>query len=331
MNRDPSNKQLDDQGGGNHSPQASPVYVVPPQNAIHSAEANEVSLLELWDIIWQRRTFIALLTLAFLVSSVGYVLLATPWYKADVLLAPADEKSTQGIAGELGGLASLAGLAGISVGGGGNVEPIAVLRSRDFARAFIREYDLLPVFFADEWDADAGAWKSKDPFDWPDMRDAIEYFDENIRRVSEDPQTSLVTFSIEWTDPEVAAEWANVLVTRLNLYMRQRALAEAETNVRYLQEEMAATNVVSLRQSISSLLEVEMQKLMLAKGSEEFAFRIIDTAQIPKDSERPRHLVIISIAVIMGAMISVFVVLVSHVIANARIREQSGAEATDLS
>jgi hypothetical protein len=52
----------------------------------------------------------------------------------------------------------------------------------------------------------------------------------------------MVTLAIEWTQPEVAAEWANALVQRLNRRLRERALREAETNVAYLQAEMARTN-----------------------------------------------------------------------------------------
>src|SRR5690606_2767647 len=110
----------------------------------------------------------------------------------------------------------------------------------------------------------------------------IRYFDDNVRSISEDDETGLVTLTVEWIDPEIAAEWANILVERLNERMRRRALLEAESNVGYLQEELAKTGVVTLQQSISRLLESELQKLMLARGNEEFAFRVIDRAQVPK-------------------------------------------------
>jgi hypothetical protein len=77
--------------------------------------------------------------------------MAREWYRAEVLLAPADEKDSASLGGQLGGLAALAG---VRVGSGGeSAEAIAVLRSREFAREFIEDFDLLTVFFADEWDA----------------------------------------------------------------------------------------------------------------------------------------------------------------------------------
>ncbi len=245
--------------------------------------------------------FLAVVGLSTLLG-LAYALLATERFRAEVLLAPAEEKSLPAIAGQLGSLASFAG---ISVGGGESVEPIAVLRSRDFARSFIEDLDLLPVLLRDEWDAVAGTWKDSDPEKWPDVRDAVKYFDENVRTVSEDRKSGLVTLSVEWTDPIIAAEWAALLVRRLNERMRGQALAEAERNVRYLREEMAATSVVSLQQSIGRLLETELQKLMLAKGNEEFAFRVIDPASPPKRRSHPKRALTVVAAFLMGAFLSV--------------------------
>jgi len=245
---------------------------------------------------------------------VAYALIATEWYSADVLLLPAEERSTQGLGGLAGQLGGLASLAGVSVGGGSNIEPLAVLRSRDFTRAFIEDKNLLTVLFSGDWDEEAQRWKFEDPEDWPDLRDAVKYFQEEVRSVDEDISPGLVTLTIEWTDRDTAAEWANLLVKRLNERMRQKALQDAETNVAYLQEELANTSVVTLQQSIGSLLETELQKLMLARGNEEFAFRVIDRAEAPKERSKPNRILLVAFAVIVGGMISMFIVLIRHVI-----------------
>jgi len=273
--------------------------------------ADEISLRELWGILWRGKWIIIAVTAAFAVASVVYALAQTEWYRAEVLLAPADERSAQGLGGQLGGLAALAG---VSVGGGGSIEPIAVLRSREFARAFIADFDLVPVFFHKEWDAENNAWLGDDPEEHPEIRDAIKYFHENVLKVGEDRDTGLVTLAIEWTDPEVAAEWARELVVRLNEGLRARALNEAETNVSFLQTELGQTSVVTLQQSIGRLLESELQKLMLARGNEEFAFRVIDAASPPKERVRPKRALIAVVGTMLGGMLAVFIVLMSHAI-----------------
>ena len=285
------------------------VYVVPEQ-AFGGQADDEISLRELWNLLWRGKWLIVAITVLFAIAAVTYALMAREWYLAEVLLAPADEKTGPSLGGQLGGLAALAG---VNVGAGGDsAEAIAVLTSRDFAREFIEDFDLMPVFFADDWDAQQERWRGTDPKRTPDIRDGVKYFHNNILRVSEDLQTGMVTLSIEWTQPERAAEWANALVQRLNVRLRERALREAETNVVYLQAEMARTNMVTLQESVGRLLENELQKLMLARGNEDFAFRIVDAASPPKDRVRPKRALIAVIGTLLGGALGLFGVLIAH-------------------
>ena len=295
------------------------VYVMP--EGMYPGDDRQISLRELWDILWRGKWLIVAMTVVFAALAVVYALLATEWYRADVLLAPSEERSTPALGGQLGGLAALAG---VTVGGGDSAQALAALRSREFAREFIEEYSLLPVLFADEWDEQAQRWRASDPEDWPDIRDAVRFFHRAVLKVSEDRQTNLVTLGIEWKDPEVAAEWANVLVQRLNQRLRERALREAEANVAYLQQELAQTTVVTLQQSIGRLLESELQKLMLARGNEEFAFRIMDPAQAPKERLRPKRSLIAVVGTMLGGMFGVFLVFLLHAV---RGNEPSGQAA----
>jgi uncharacterized protein involved in exopolysaccharide biosynthesis len=110
------------------------------------AAEDEISLIDLWNILWAGKWLGIAITLLFAVATAIYSLQMTEWYRAEVLLAPAEERSAQagGAAAALGGLWGLAGLAGIRVGGGGSVEPMAVLQSRTFIRSFIEDLDLMP-------------------------------------------------------------------------------------------------------------------------------------------------------------------------------------------
>lgn len=285
------------------------VYVSPAP--VFSGVSNDkISLRQVWRIIWRgKRTVIAATTI-FALGSLAYALLATEIYRAEVLLAPAAEQSP-GIGGQLGGLAALAGV-NVSVGEGDDVVALAVLQSRQFARQFIEQLDLLPIFFEDEWDAENERWREDDPTEAPDVRDGVKFFHEEIFEVSAELRTGLVTLTIEWTDPDIAAEWASILVLRLNDRLRERALQEAQTNVDYLQSEMAKATLVTLQESIGRLLEAELPKLMLAKGNEEFAFKIVDPAFPPRDRERPKRALTAIIGTILGGLLGIFIVLVGH-------------------
>ena len=274
-------------------------------NSLPQAYDDEIDLWELWDTVWSGRWLIIAITALFAVGGVTYALLAQEWWRAEVVLAPADKKAIPGALSQLGGLASLAG---VNIGAGGDQEPLAVLRSKGFAREFIAEQNLMPVLFKDFKSPDGKA---------PDIRDAVRAL-EGIRSVSDDKKTGLVTLGIRWKDPETAANWANLMVQRLNSRLRAQALAESQRNVDFLQKEMAATSVVSLQQSMGRVLEGEMQKLMLARGNEQFAFKVIDPATPPKQRDAPKRASIAILSTLIGGFLGLLAVFLRKAIRERR-------------
>lgn len=264
---------------------------------------DEIDLSELWQTIWSGRWLIVMITALFTLAGVAYALLAQEWYKAEVVLAPANQQSGGALAGLGIGLGGLASLAGMSLPSSSEQQPVAVLKSKGFARDFIEDLSLMPTLLEDVANSEA-----------LDMRDAVRVFDTRVRGVTEDTKTGLVRLSIRWKDADTAALWANTLARRLNDRLRQQAAEEAERNVTYLKKEMAATSIVSLQQSMGSILEGEMQKLMLARGNEEFAFKVIDQAVAPKQRDAPKRVLVILVALFAGGFLSVVTLVVRRAI-----------------
>jgi uncharacterized protein involved in exopolysaccharide biosynthesis len=264
---------------------------------------DEIDLWQLWDTIWSGRWLIIAITSLFTVGGVTYALISQEIYKAEIVLALADKKS--GMSGALSQLSGLASLAGVSVGGGEGSQPLAVLGSKDFAREFITDMNLMPVLFE-------GGDRVKQP---PDMREAVAMF-ERVRVIEDDKKNGLVTISVRWRNADTAAIWANELARRVNARLRAEALQEAERNVAYLQKEMAATSVVSLQQSMGRVLEGEMQKLMLARGNEQFAFKVIDPATPPKVRESPKRAQVSILAALVGCFLGVLLVFLRQALRN---------------
>lgn len=281
------------------------VYVMPSDCLVVPAR-DELGVRDALRRLWQNKWIVAAITALFSSAGVAYALLATEWFRAEVVLAPAESKAVPDFLGSLGGLASLAG---VSIGGGGSDEPVAVLKSREFTRQFIEDQQLLTVLYGEDWDAAAKRWKQRDPEDWPDVRDAIDRFDKRVRTVSVDKKTGMVTLAIRWKDPVLAANWANMLVERLNARMRERALQDSARNVEYLRTEIANNTIVTLQQSIARVLEAEMQRLMLARGNTEFAFRVIDPARPPKKRSEPKRAQVAIISCLLGFAFSIAGVL----------------------
>jgi uncharacterized protein involved in exopolysaccharide biosynthesis len=292
------------------------VLLVSPEAGVGAGDS--VNLLQMWNTVWKDRWLIIAITATCAIISIVYALLATQWWRAEVVLVQAHQR--QGLSGQLGSLAGLASLAGLNISErGDSAEALAVLRSREFTQSFIEEQKLLPVLFADKWDAKAGRWKSSDPEQQPDVRDAIKLFENRVRSITENKKTGVITLGIEWKDKVEAARWANLFAQRANDRMRNRAQIEAERNVKFLREEATATTVVTLQQSISRLLEHELETLMLARGSEEFAFRVVDRATVPKWRSSPKRTLTVVLATMAGGLLSLVVVYLRHVLRRQRV------------
>lgn len=266
----------------------------------------DVPFARLWADVRAMPWLVVGVILGFFAAGCAYAIYATPWYRAEVLLAPEKDDSRSRLVGQFGGLASLAGL---DLGRGEDAEPLAVLRSRGFAREFIADEGLAQVLLHDQWDATQKVWKGPRE-KWPDERDAVKVFIEDVRQVVEDKKTGLVTVAVVWTDPVVAARWASMLVERLNARMRMRAIEESEKNVKFLRAEILANDLVPLQQATARLLEIELQKLMLARAKEQFAFKVVDAAQVPKKAVRPQKPIVLGLSLLGGMIVSLVIVVV---------------------
>lgn len=279
-------------------------------------------LVGFWWMLWEERRLFFLIEAIFIAGALAYAFTATQWFRSESLLIPATPKSAQGLASQLGGaLSGIAGLAGLSLLGSGNTaEPIAVLRSRDLLREFIQQNNLLPVIFASRWDAATGQWKDSRPAKQPDVRDGVKYFRDNVLTVLDDKKTGMVTLSVEWTDAGQATAWANQLIDRVNERMRDRAIAESETNIAYLRAQIASINETALQQAVSRLLETELQKAMLARGNKDFAFRVVDPPETPRRRSRPNRSLAVALGFLAGGIFGVAIIMVRRAFRNSRVR-----------
>jgi uncharacterized protein involved in exopolysaccharide biosynthesis len=262
-------------------------------------------------LLWSRGLLICGVALIFGALGTTYSLLVTPIFRAQVTLLPVANRPGQGLMGQLGTLSGLTGLAGINLDDADKAEALAVLNSRDFARKFIEERNLLTVILDDKWDPVTRNWKNQSA-NQPDIRDAVERFGKKILRVGEDRKNGLVILTIDWKDPVLATQWANIYAQRINGQMREYAITNAERSIDYLRRELSSTSEVALKQSISQLLESQMQKMMVARGNSEYAFRVVDQASVPKRHIFPRRtLIVIGCTLIGGFLACAWVMLVT--------------------
>ncbi len=276
-----------------------------------SSDNDEIDLIELINILvreWKTIFGIMLLCTAI---ALAYALYSKEIFKAETLIAPAQEEKTKS-SSALNGFGGLAAMAGISIPSDSNIEQvIATLQSRKFLGAFVRKNNLLPTLFQSLWDAKNKKWLVETDEDEPTEQKAVAAF-KSILAVVEDKKTGLITVSIEWGNPSTAAEWANLLVDQLNEQLREEAIADSQKRVGYLEEELAKTTLQDMRAVLYNLLEAEKQKAMLANVNEDFALEVIDPAVAPETHEKPKRKLIVAIGGVCGVFLGMFAVFFSN-------------------
>lgn len=259
---------------------------------MHSAETHDsdtvVGLTELARILASLRWYILGGAALGMAVAISISLLLTPVYRAEVVAMPVadtqDGSSLSRLAGQFGGLAALAGITMPT--GTNRDEAIAVLKSRQFALQMIDDLRLMPVLFADRWDPETGQWRTGLLDGAPTSDDAWRLWDRTIRDVLDDRDRGLIVARIEWRDRELAANWANELITRLNEALRNRRLNELNQSIQFLEGELERAQIVELRAAIAQVMQSQVSERMLASVRAEFALKVIDPA-LPMDPDRP--------------------------------------------
>jgi uncharacterized protein involved in exopolysaccharide biosynthesis len=283
-----------------------------------SSSSEILDVRDLVALLWRRRRVIIVSTALSTVALAAYAFLATPIYRGTVVLMPASPdrgslaNSLGATLGPIGGLVGLAGI-GLSSGSSNLEEALAVLQSRRFTEEFIKAKALMPILYAGRWDGRLGNWKVF-PRKEPTFARASRLFEEDIRTVSRNNKTGLITLQIDWKDRVNAATWANDMVQRLNAEMRARAIAKADASLGYLRNELAGTTDFGTREAINRLIENEIKQRMLANVTEEYALRVVDRAMVldANDPVRPRKGLLIAAGVILGFLIGVAWILISR-------------------
>jgi len=275
-----------------------------------------VSLKEVVRLLQRRKWLVGLVILAFGGLAALAAWLTPKTYRATIVVAVATNTPGSGQMGGVGAAVSqfsgLASLAGLALGGDSHrAESVAVLQSEALTEDYIRDNNLLPVLYAKLWDASAKRWKPTDPEEMPTVWKAAQRFKRSIANVSTETKTGLVNLTVTWYDAKLAAKWANDLVAKTNDRLRSKAIVESERNVSFLNIEAAKTDVVGVKTAIYSVLQNEISKEMLARGSDEYALKVVDAAVAPEVPYSPQPVMWVAIGLFGGMLICMTCAFVS--------------------
>jgi len=274
-------------------------------------QSTHTNIARLLLLVWQRK-FMFLTTMIFSMALVlAWAFLATPIYRVSTSLLPRQSHHGGGLMQSvLGSFSGPAQFLGFNAGLPANAqEAIALLKSRVIFNELAVKENLLPDLFAGKWNAAANRWKRGHRI--PTMQDAWRFFNRKIRVVSRNKETGIVTLQISWRNRFQAAAWANDLVKLVNEAMRKRALSVARASLASLRVQYDAASSIELRNAIAHLMEVQISKRVMAKAQPDYAFTVVDPAEVP-DADKfasPRRKLILLFTLPFGIIIGVICVL----------------------
>lgn len=293
-----------------------------PENAAILAAGgdDDINLLELARILWSERRTIVVTTVVVAAITITVSFMMTPVYRAEAVVIEVDSSHRGGdtAAALLGQFAGLASLANVDLYTPSTAR--TTLQSRSLAEEFISRNNLLPLLFEDEWDDKARMWKV-DLEAPPSLPEGALEFMEEAFQVATNAEAGTINVIVEWSDPQLAARWANGIVTLANEMLRDRDIAEAQRNIGYLNKQISETSVVELQRVLYGLLQTEQKTVMLANSRDEYSFKVIDPAIAPIEAVRPARLVMAAVGIFVGGFLGLVIVFFRRL--GAQLRRQS--------
>ena len=292
---------------------------------------DEIDLLELFSIAWNRKRFIIILTSVFAIFSIVYSLSLPNIYTSSTLLAPSKQNNSVS-SQNFGGMSGLASLAGVNLTSGAATksdEAIERIRSFEFfANYFLPSIKLEDLMAIDKWipesntivyDEEIFNGKTKK---WvningdskkisPSSQKAYKKY-KQILTVYDDEITGFISISIQHQSPIVAKNWVELIVYNINESMRELDKQDAQNAINFLSQSSNSTNVQSIRDVINSVLESKMRTLMLASTNKAYVFKTIDSPIAPEVKSGPARSLICLLGTLIGGIISLLIVFVNH-------------------
>ncbi len=308
------------------------------QQSMPICEEDEIDLYELWEKIWSHRKFITVLTLSLTIITLIATFFMKNIYKSSAVILPTQQGAeVSSLASQYGGIASLVGINIPSSANGAEI--MALLESKDLKKETINKYHLLPVILYKLWDSKHKKWiknesivekikkailgSKKKIFSENEIRmaKAIKAFSK-MMDVSEDKKLGTITISVEYPDPIIAANLVEDIISTLKDKMTKDAIDIARKRKKILEDELIKTQDPTIQQKLYSLIAKQEEIMVMAKASEDFAFKVIDSPQIPINKYKPKRKLIVIVAFITSLILSIFLIFFIEFIRDAKKSRQ---------
>ena len=207
-------------------------------------DEQELSLLDIFGILWRRKGLIFLLTFIFGAVATAYAFLTPFIYRAECRVVPPGG-SGGGIASQLGGLAGFIGLPSASSSG---QRMIGILKGDTVVDAIIDKFNLM-----EEMSQDIRLR----------ARAAVL---ENLE-AEEDAKSGILSIAYLHQDPQEAADIANAFVEQLQSKIRDLSFADAQEKRQFFENQLMLAQQ-QLSEAENAMMRYQQNSGVLALGSQ---------------------------------------------------------------
>jgi|TARA_R100000501_G_scaffold18326_1_gene37706 LPS O-antigen subunit length determinant protein (WzzB/FepE family) len=262
------------------------------------------------------------------IAALIYLNIATPTYRATMVVSPifSDDGSSGG--GGLGRYADLASSVGIDIGGSGSLTYFSLfmetLQSYELAESLAQNENLLPALYPALWDKKQKTWRDADtvrskPARWvrallnrpttpdPNTADLHQYLRQRL--TIDDPPTPFKTIGFENQDPEFARVFLQSVYRTADDMVRARVRQRASVEVRFLESLVAESRVVEHRRALSDLLAQKQRTLMMSNMNLPFSAQLMQPPIPGNTPASPRPLLVLTMSIFFGLVAGLFLVL----------------------
>lgn len=266
-----------------------------------------IDLVSLFLTLWRRKAWILAGTGLVTAAGLIHAFTATPVYHAQATISPKETEKGGDASRLLSQFGGMGGMVASQLGmGNTNLDKIEIiLKGHELAEAVITRNNLMPVLFAEKWNAKDSAWLPMDSAGIPTLRDGMDLLKDRILTVTIDAKKNILRTEVEFPDPLIAKQLVDNYLTALNDKIRSDVKTDAERNYEYLERQMFNTPDPVLKEKIQNMISYEIEKIMLVSSQ---SFDILEKPMVPMRRSKPNRKLIVMLALLIGALGSTAVV-----------------------
>lgn len=212
-------------------------------------------------------------------SSILVSIIASPRYEAEITLMPVAQLDENSPNSGLNVVTSLLGKGSVSSDIPAWSEAVIVMQTRAFSKDFIVSQNITNFLikyygYDNKWEDLTEAQKIVR------LDQVARKWTENSIKIAQDEFTNVITFSVNYSDRKLAAEWATLYVRDINARMKKYLIEDTEHKISFYRERIREEKVADIRISLIELLSSAMQQKALIDTRDEIVLRTVDPADV---------------------------------------------------